>query len=266
LRIPTRYGKLRRECLVMQDAIQTYDSESPAYRAAFRTFLRHTDQKLRAREWLQRFAKKLPLRRLLTDVGAGDGTLTTALSPLFARTIAIEPNPSLRVALAEICPRAEILPQPIQQVDLPLGADLVVCSFVLVYLPEADRREALEKLASSLSPDGALVVIQHTNDNDAQRMFRHFGYCGSNLRAEAGRFAAQYAADFYLEINPIPSTVKAPTFDTAYTIAEFMLNAVLAADPPAQRGVADYVRQHFVSASGHARFSCDQEALIVRRT
>ena len=243
--------------------IQSYSSHSPAYQSAFHTFLRHTDQKAQVRSWLRRFVERLPARGTLLDVGAGNGTLTAVLAPRFDQTVAVEPNPDLSAALAVACPQAEIFHQPIQSLDAQFRADLVLCSFVLVYLSKAERRNVLEKLLAHAS-GGTLVVIEQATDTDFVQMYRHFGYHGPDLDDEVEQLAAGYSSALELEFHDIPSTVRAPDFDTLYTIAEFMLNAVLEDERPPRRELEDYLRRTFLRPSGVAELSCTQRILVAR--
>src|SRR5262245_33790766 len=115
--------------------INVFDSLGSAYSLAFQTFLAHTDQKARAREWLTALVQTLPARRVLLDLGAGTGTVTAWLLPAFERAFAIEPNPALRAELTQRCPTLTVLAEPLHEARPPAAADLVLCSHVFYYLP-----------------------------------------------------------------------------------------------------------------------------------
>src|SRR5207244_650860 len=84
--------------------VRAFVSNTPEYHQAFKTFLDHTDQKDKALAWLSRQIGRLRRRRVLIDVGAGNGKLTAWLLPRFCQTIAIEPNSSLVEELRLACP------------------------------------------------------------------------------------------------------------------------------------------------------------------
>ena len=119
--------------------IMVYDSESEAYRIAFETFLRNTDQKRNARIWLDRFIAGLSPTDTFIDAGAGTGQLTSWLATKFTKTIAVEPNPYLCAEFCLTCPDIQLLQQPISQVTLPALADLVLCSHVFYYIPPGEE-------------------------------------------------------------------------------------------------------------------------------
>ncbi len=96
--------------MVGTEKVKVYDSKSTAYHDAFEVFLNHTDQKVKARAWLDALAGSLRSRNVFVDAGAGNGQVTAWLTDRFDRTIAIEPNPSLAADLRRACPRAEVLP------------------------------------------------------------------------------------------------------------------------------------------------------------
>src|SRR5436305_1314811 len=95
------------------DLIPVYDSQGADYQAAFRAFLEHTDQKERAKDWLDRLVAGLPRRNVFVDAGAGTGKVTAWYAGEFQHCVAIEPNPHLRHELVANCPTAEIVPASI---------------------------------------------------------------------------------------------------------------------------------------------------------
>src|SRR5262245_4534711 len=86
----------------MRETIRTFAPDGPEYEEVFRLFVAHTDQKIKAQEWLDGLISKMPSRQLYVDVGAGEGSLTSKLACQFSRTVAIEPNPKFCAKLNAI--------------------------------------------------------------------------------------------------------------------------------------------------------------------
>lgn len=247
------------------ELVSVYDSQSPAYHRAFEVFLANTDQKEKARIWLKGLVQGLPSRQMFIDAGAGNGKVTAWFLADFQRTIAIEPNPSLCDELARTCPTAEVLPQTMLAAQPPALADLVLCSHVLYYIDGADWIPHLETLASWLAPGGVLVVVLQNHDTDCMRMLEHFHGRRFDLSALASRFEALRGRHYRVEAALVPARVATVNFDSAYTVAEFMLNLLPMPHPPPRRTLEEYVRKHFADPGGGFRFSCDQNFLTVRR-
>lgn len=246
------------------ERVSTYDSQSPAYHRAFEVFLAHTDQKVKARDWLKGLVHGLPSRQVFIDAGAGNGKVTAWFLEDFQRTIAIEPNPSLCDELRRTCPTAEVLPQKILDAQLSILADLVLCSHVFYYIDAADWMTHLEKLVSWLAPEGVLVVAVQNHDTDCMRMLEHFCGYRFHLSELASRFEALRGRHYRVEIATVPAQVVTADLDSAFIVAEFMLNLLPMPDPPPRRILEEYVRKHFASSAGGYRFSCDQDFLTIR--
>lgn len=246
------------------ERVSTYDSQSPAYHRAFEVFLAHTDQKTKARDWLKGLVHGLPARQMFVDAGAGNGKVTTWLLADFQRTIAIEPNPSLCDELRRTCPTAEVLPQKILEARLSVLADFVLCSHVLYYIDAADWMTHLEKLVSWLAPEGVLVVVVQNRDTDCMQMLGHFFGHRFDLSELASRFEALRGRHYRVEIVTVPAQVATADFDSAFIVAEFMLNLLPMPHPPPGRILEEYVRKHFASSRVGFRFSCDQDFLTIR--
>ena len=267
--------------MLQTETIAIFDSQGEAYRAAFQTFLDHTDQKQQARRWLSRLTESLPARRVFVDAGAGNGKVTAWLVDRFERTIAIEPNPHLRRELALSCPTAEVIGDGIQDAKPAAAGDLVLCSHVFYYIDRAAWLETLAALASWLAPQGALVVLLQNAESDCMQMLDRFYGRRFDLQQLAAAFRDLHGARYDVELETTPAAVQTSDFATAATIAEFMLNLLpLAAgaetaessEPagrawpaPPREEVARYVRRHFSDGQGGFRFSCDQDFLLVRR-
>ena len=247
----------------MSQPIQVFDSQGTAYHDAFAVFLAHTDQKTVARAWLDQLASTLPNRRVLIDAGAGTGQTTAWLTGAFARTIAAEPNPSLRADLAKACPQAEVLGETILDAKPAAQGDLVLCSHVLYYIEDALWMAHLEKMASWLAPEGVLVVILQNHETDCMKMLDHFLGRHFDLGALGRQFAAQHGGRYQIDIANVPAVIQTKTFETAMIVAEFMLNLLPLPAPPARAAVEAYVQQHFATADGY-RFTCNQDFLQIR--
>jgi len=249
--------------LTTNERISTYDSASADYHRAFDVFLANTDQKIKAREWLDGLVGGLRSRGLFVDAGAGNGKVTAWFIGDFQRTIAIEPSLSLFDELRRACPSAEVLRQKIMEAEPSGLADLVLCSHILYYIDAAEWMANLEKLVSWLAPDGVLVVVVQNHETDCMRMLNHFFGYRFNLPELANRFAALHGQRYRVEIATVPAQVATTEFGAAFTIAEFMLNLLPMPDPPARRSLEEYMRQHLSDGAGGFRFSCDQDFLTI---
>ncbi|MFD5148881.1 hypothetical protein [Streptomyces sp. NPDC058401] len=88
------------------------------------------------RDHVEGIAKAMPRRRLLIDVGAGDGSHTRRLAPHFDGVTAIEPNPLLGAELRRACPTATVLTAPLDEVRPPdLAHALDLAEFMLGAVP-----------------------------------------------------------------------------------------------------------------------------------
>src|SRR5262245_22126525 len=138
--------------------VKIYDSQGDEYSRAFGVFLAHTDQKVKANAWLENAVDELTSRNVFIDAGAGTGQLTRFLQQRFLQTIAIEPNPCLRVELQRLCPEAEVLAVPIAVARPRLPADFVLCSHVFYYIDRKLWMKNIRALASWLGPGGVLAI------------------------------------------------------------------------------------------------------------
>ncbi len=166
--------RLDKETTLADDTIAVYDSQSPEYHRAFEIFLDHTDQKLKARNWLDELIDRLSRRDTFIDAGAGNGKVTAWFTEKFGRTIAIEPNPSLRSELMRECRSAEVIAERVLDVRNAPAGDLILCSHVFYYIDAAEWMETLERLVSWLSSGGVLVLAVQNENTDCMRMLYHF--------------------------------------------------------------------------------------------
>jgi Methyltransferase domain len=244
--------------------VNVYDSQSAAYQRAFQVFLDHTDQKAKARDWLDHLVHGLPSRDLFVDAGAGNGKVTVWYSDQFQHTVAIEPNPYLCEELRHTCPTAEVLPETILAAQPPTPANLVLCSHVFYYIAGADWMRHLDRLASWVAPRGVLVVVLQNHRTDCMRMLDQFFRQRFDLSELGSRFQTARGDDYDVEIETVPAHVATADLDAAYTVAEFMLNLLPMPHPPTRSELEEYVRKQFADPAGGFRFSCDQDFLQIR--
>jgi SAM-dependent methyltransferase len=242
-----------------------YDSLGGEYERAFDVFLANTDQKDKARGWLETALDRLPERGHFVDAGAGTGKVTAWLAPRFKETTAIEPNPHLRRQLAANCPGATIVPLPILECTLDRPADFVLASHVFYYIPAAEWVPTLERLASFLAPQGVLVVILQNPGTDCMALVEYFHGQRFHLQALAQDFSARHTGMFNCRIETVDSHITAPDAGTAYTIAEFMLNLLPMHAVPLKSDVEAFITRRFRKSGSGFAFSCSQDFLVVSR-
>ncbi|HEY2250873.1 MAG TPA: methyltransferase domain-containing protein, partial [Planctomycetaceae bacterium] len=235
------------------------------YERAFAVFLAHTDQKDKARTWLDAALAALPSRGLFIDAGAGTGKVTAWFVPQFERTIAIEPNPFLREPLVKNCPEAQIIPAPILECGRLPAADFVLASHVFYYIPAADWQVNLDRLASFLGPAGTLVVVLQNAGSDCMGLVDRFHGRRFDLSVPCHEFQSRHQGAYRCRIDTVESHIETADFATAYTVAEFMLNLLPFREPPLRSDVEEYVRQRFATSAGGFRFSCSQDFLVITR-
>jgi hypothetical protein len=246
------------------EAVSVYSSQSSSYHQAFKVFLEHTDQKAQARAWLNRLVEQLPERRTFIDAGAGNGKVTEWFVDKFQRTIAMEPSPSLGAELCQRCPGAELLPQTILEAQPPARGDMVLCSHVFYYIPQESWLANLERMASWLAPQGRLIVILQSHGTDCMQLLEHFSGQRFNLATLAESFQRAHGQRYQVTVESVPAQVATADFAAAYTVAEFMLNLLPMARPPARSALRGYVRERFALPAGGYRFSCDQTFLQIQ--
>jgi SAM-dependent methyltransferase len=247
-----------------QKLLNVYDSQGDEYSRAFSVFLAHTDQKAKANAWLEQEVKGLANRDVFIDAGAGNGQLTGWLAPRFRKTIAIEPNPSFREGLQRSCRGVELLPVPIAQARPNAQADFILCSHVFYHIDRDHWAENLRSLASWLRPGGVLAVALQNHETDCMRMLRHFTGEEFDLGALGRAFANDAQGQFDVRMETVEAHIQTDSFEAAYLIAEFILNALPLPHPPPRAELERYIRAHFHS-NGNYRFSCHQDFLRIRR-
>jgi SAM-dependent methyltransferase len=245
--------------------IKVFDSSGEAYKQSFQVFLENTDQKARARRWLENFLNVLPRKRVLIDAGAGSGEVTAWLSPSFEKTIAIEPNPFLLKKLVALLPDADVICKPILDAAPSAKADLVLCSHTFYYLAPSTWMDHLERILTWIEPAGNVVIVLQHHDTDCMRMLEHF--CGHrfNLSTLVDSLKRTYDNRYNMQLIRDDAYVVTADFQATFIIAEFMLNLLPLEVPPPKAAVESYIRSHFLPVQDGYRFSCHQDFLHIRR-
>jgi SAM-dependent methyltransferase len=246
------------------ERVAVYDSLGSDYEHAFAVFLAHTDQKDKARRWLDAAVAALPSRRLFIDAGAGTGKVTAWFVPQFEQTVAVEPNPYLRQHLAQNCAQARIVPASILECSFEPTADFVLASHVFYYIPAADWRANLDRLASFLGRSGTLVVALQNAGTDCMALVERFHGQRFDLSSASREFQMRHKGAFKCRVDTVESHIETTDFAIACTIAEFMLNLLPFDKPPLRRELEEHVRCNFATPGGY-RFSCSQDFLVVTR-
>ncbi|MFF2744248.1 class I SAM-dependent methyltransferase [Kitasatospora sp. NPDC058048] len=250
-----------------EDPVRVLDVTSADYRRAFELFLAGTDEKPITHDRLSEIVATLPHRRVLLDLGAGDGRTTAYLSRSFDRTIAVEPSAAMREKLAEACPDALVLPDPLDRAAPPERADLVHLSHVLYYVPEADWLRTLNRALDWTAPGGTLLVVLQNPESPCMRMAAHFTGARYDLRPLADRLRELHPEHGYA-LETLDLHYRAPDLTVAVDVAEFMVNVADLAtlDPrPSRTALAAYVQDHFALPAGGFAIGHTQDMLIIRR-
>jgi len=93
----------------------------------------------------------------VVDLGAGTGKLTRALTPRFARVIAVEPDSAMRKVLEEVVPGAEALAGSAEAI--PLEAESVDAVFTAEAFHWFASNETVAEIARVLHPRGGLAIF-----------------------------------------------------------------------------------------------------------
>lgn len=247
-------------------SITCFESDSPAYTEAFHTFLSHTDQKERARAWLDREITALPRRGMAIDAGAGNGKLTAWVAERFRNVIGIEPNHTLGAEFRAACPESLLIQEKILDAVPAIAADFVLCSHVFYYLRRETWEMNLLRLMEWLAPGGVLAVAIQNPETDCMRMIDHF-VPGGRFGLQELFVTAETAPDgpYRVRLDTVPARILAEDLETACRIAEFVLNASPMITPPSWEEMESYVAEHFARPDGTYEMSCDQDFLRVER-
>lgn len=249
------------------DPIRVLDVSGPDYRRAFELFLAGTDEKPLTHAWLDRLVTGLAHRRVVLDVGAGEGRTTAFLARSFERTVAVEPSAAMREKLAEACPGALVLPDPVERAVPPEPADLVHLSHVLYYVPPEDWLRTVRRILGWAAPGGTLLVVLQNPRSPCMTMAAHFTGVRYDLRPLLEELREREPAHTYA-LETLDLTYRAESLDEALDVAEFMVNVAELAtmDPlPTRAELAAYVRHHFARPDGGYAIGHTQDMLVVRR-
>ncbi|MFC5888609.1 class I SAM-dependent methyltransferase [Kitasatospora sp. CM 4170] len=247
--------------------VQVLDVSGPAYRRAFELFLAGTDEKPLTHARLSEVVAGLEHRRVLLDVGAGEGRTTAHLARHFERTVAVEPSAAMREKLRSACPEALVLPEPIDRAQPPEPADLVHLSHVLYYVPAAEWLPMVGRVLGWTAPGGTLLVVLQNPESPCMRMAAHFTGVRYDLRPLADGLREREPAHEYA-LETLGLHYRTDRLDEAVDVAEFMVNVadLAAMDPLPDRGeLTAYVRHHFARPDGGYVIGHTQDMLTVRR-
>ncbi len=248
----------------MTALVKNFNSNTEDYHGAFQCFLDHTDQKDKAKEWLDKFVGLLPERRVFVDAGAGNGKVTAWYINHFDTSIALEPNSLLFDDLCEACPDAEVHPDTILGSKLMTSADFILASHVFYYIPKEEWMLNLERLALWLSPEGSLVVMIQNSKTDCMGMLKYFHKKSFDLNELAKNFKKKYGVKYDVRVDTMESHIRTKDFNSAYTVAEFMMNLLPMPEPPVRAHLEEYVEKNFAIGGGNYRFSCHQDFLQIK--
>jgi len=98
------------------------------------------------------------------DLGCGSGAVSLELAERGAQVLAVDANPALvsplvQVAQTRSLPGLEILAKPLDRLSLPVrSADLIVTSYALHRLRDADKQRLIAAAYHWLRPGGTLIV------------------------------------------------------------------------------------------------------------
>jgi tRNA (cmo5U34)-methyltransferase len=98
------------------------------------------------------------------DLGAGTGFVTSAIAPLVSSVLAVDISPAMAYSLTERMTRAGLRNVRAEVADLrelrlpPGSADLIVSSYALHHLRDADKRALTAEAARWLRPGGRIVI------------------------------------------------------------------------------------------------------------
>ncbi|MFJ8436354.1 class I SAM-dependent methyltransferase [Kitasatospora sp. NPDC094019] len=247
--------------------LRVLDTSGAAYRRAFELFLAGTDEKPLTHARLTGIATGLDRRRVLLDVGAGEGRTTAHLARYFERTVAIEPSAAMRERLRAVCPDALVLPDPIDVAEPPEPADLVHLSHVLYYVPSQDWLRTVGRVLDWAAPGGTLLVVLQNPESPCMRMAAHFTGVRYDLRPLAEQLAEQ-GPEHAVALETLDLCYRTDRLAEAVDVAEFMVNvadlAVLDRLPDRDELTA-YVEGHFARPDGGYAIGHTQDMLTVRR-
>jgi trans-aconitate methyltransferase len=247
-----------------ENCIRVFDSQGEDYKKAFQVFLDHTDQKRNAKRWLKQVVDELPQRKVFIDAGAGNGEITRLLAGSFERTIAIEPNAHLLNQLRRGIPFAETLGEPIMSAEPAAKGDLVLSSHTFYYIDAAHWLDNLERLVSWMSPGGVTIVVLQNRETGCMNMVNRFFGHRFELAQLADAFRTKHGDRYDVVTTLDPAHVETLDSDSAFIVAEFILNLLPIRRAPSKDAVQAYIDRHFRQPEGGYRFPVHQDFLQIR--
>src|SRR5262245_60121352 len=110
-------------------------------------------------------APGLPSSAAVLELGAGSGKLTRLLVSVFARVLAVEPDPQMRRRLVAFRPYAQVVAGSAE--EIPVGDASVDAVFAAQSFHTFDQSRAIAEIARVLRPRGAVVLLWNVSRGSA---------------------------------------------------------------------------------------------------
>lgn len=193
------------------------------YSRQFALFVNSTDEKKQQIETILGILRRLKRKEDFLDVGAGSGEITAAVSEWFGRTTVIEPSADQVRRLSRRFPGFRIFPDTVDGADLgDEKFDLVLCSHVLYYIPEARWGSVVDGLFFRLREEGKMVVALQSSEGDTADFFSYFTGNRVGSMGLWRRMAERYGQENVLAHYRV-SRVQTTSLDDMTDIGLFML-------------------------------------------
>jgi SAM-dependent methyltransferase len=249
--------------------VTRYHWDSPEYADAFAALLRCSGEREHVRRILGELIGRYPRESRAIDWGAGGGDLTALLLGRFKHVYAVEPNPSLRAALAARCPAAEVVDGTLASAVLPAAVQVGLISHVFYHVPDHKWGAYTIRAANHLAPDGVLAVLLIDPDAGSNVMMEHFGAPRLDLYAGLSGVLRRHR-EFQFTFSRCPGNVRTTSFEETLQIARFVLcdrDADAYSRPPTEDEFRQYVRAHFWDErAGAGGYDYDVVFCCVRRS
>lgn len=131
--------------------------DDSTYKKSFRLFLRRTGEKSIIEKFVMDNIELNEEIRFL-DIGAGDGSLASAISKKVKSTVAIEPNQSFYKLLLKQ-KGVRILNKTWEKVNLNELFDFILAAYVVTYFPKTKRKQLIKKMYNMLNPGGRILIL-----------------------------------------------------------------------------------------------------------
>lgn len=249
-------------------SVYRYRWDTPEYADAFATLLQcyHGRENVIAR--LRELLAGYPREGRGADWGAGSGVLTRILLERFSTVFAVEPHPTMRKALAEQVPQAQLLPATILETTLPEPVQVGVISHVFYHIPDHKWPAHVMHAARQLTSDGVLIVVLKGPDSGCNDMLHHFGAPRFDLLGQLHETILQHK-EFEFTLARSRAYVRADSFENILKVARFMLadrDADCFSRTPSETEFQHYARARFWSeADQQGGWDVDDVLCILRR-